>query len=225
MAMKHQQILQALLGTGITQEELAAALNTTQPTIARWLKHQEPKYQSMLAIIDLAKDRGLVSEDYDIQQPKIDAVAINEVPEVYLTGGLGGGGIVASETQSENGMSFAKDVIRDHWRLPSWIFSKLNVSYKNMAAFPVQGDSMEPTIENGDVIFIDTNHRIPSPPGIYALADEFGGVIVKRVEVVSKPSDEFITVRISSDNPRHSSRELTLSEIQIIGRYVGRFTF
>jgi hypothetical protein len=33
-----------------------------------------------------------------------------------------------------------------------------------------------------------------------------------------------ITVRISSDNPRHITRELTLDEIQIIGRYIGRFT-
>lgn len=83
---------------------------------------------------------------------------------------------------------------------------------------------MTPTIEDGDVIFVDTRHRVPSPPGIYALADEFGGVVVKRLEVTSRPGDEMIRVQISSDNPRHSTRELTLDEIQIVGRYIGRFT-
>jgi len=59
---------------------------------------------------------------------------------------------------------------------------------------------------------------------VYVLADQFGGVIVKRLEVISKPSDEDVLVRISSDNPKHTALELTLDEITIIGRYVGRFT-
>jgi len=83
---------------------------------------------------------------------------------------------------------------------------------------------MTPTIEDGDVVFIDTRHRVPSPPGVYALADEFGGVVVKRLEVTSSPGSETITVQISSDNPRHMTRVLNLDEIQIIGRYIGRFT-
>jgi hypothetical protein len=33
-----------------------------------------------------------------------------------------------------------------------------------------------------------------------------------------------VTVKIISDNPRHSERELTLDEINIVGRYIGRFT-
>jgi hypothetical protein len=33
-----------------------------------------------------------------------------------------------------------------------------------------------------------------------------------------------IKVQISSDNPRHTTRELNLDEIQIVGRYIGRFT-
>lgn len=83
---------------------------------------------------------------------------------------------------------------------------------------------MSPTIQDGDVVFVDTRHKVPSPPGIYVLADEFGGVVTKRLEVTSRPSDETVTVRISSDNPNHNDRELTLDEIHIIGRYIGRFT-
>lgn len=224
MDMLHDQILKALLDTGLTQDELATLLGTSQPQIARWLKNQEPKYQAMVAIIDLAKSKGLVSDDYEVSTAISSRRNSNEIPEILLTGGLGGGGLSTYENNAENGTSFSKEVIKDYWRLPTWIITKLNVNSNQIAAFPVRGDSMEPTIENGDVIFIDTRHKVPSPPGIYAIADEFGGIVVKRIEVISKPSDEFVMVRISSDNIKHKDRELTLSEIQIVGRYVGRFT-
>lgn len=148
----------------------------------------------------------------------------NDIPEIDLIAGLGGGGLAALEVSNSNGISFAKEAIRDHWRLPEWMLGRMGVKAPHVAAFPSRGDSMTPTIEDGDVIFIDTRHRVPSPPGIYALADEFGGVVVKRLEVTSRPGDETITIQISSDNPRHMTRVLTLDEIQIIGRYIGRFT-
>ena len=83
---------------------------------------------------------------------------------------------------------------------------------------------MSPTLLDGDVVFVDTRTRQPSPPGLFVLADEFGGVIVKRLEVSSSPGDEDIMVRVGSDNPHHMTKELRLDEISIVGRYVGRFT-
>lgn len=146
------------------------------------------------------------------------------VNEIDLVAGLGGGGLAAHEITSQNGVTFAKEVVRDYWRLPDWMLNRMNARAHHIAAFPSQGDSMTPTINDGDVVFVDTRHRVPSPPGVYALADEFGGVVVKRLEVTSRPGDDPITVRISSDNPLHRERELTLPEIHIIGRFIGRFT-
>lgn len=128
------------------------------------------------------------------------------------------------ENTTENGIVVSTEAIRDYWMIPIYMLNRFNAKPKNIKAFPTQGDSMSPTIDDGDVVFVDTRHRVPSPPGIYVLADEFGGVVTKRLEVTSRPSDEIVTVRISSDNPNHKDRELTLDEINIIGRYVGRFT-
>ncbi|AUX76376.1 S24 family peptidase [Sinorhizobium fredii] len=147
-----------------------------------------------------------------------------DIPEIDLVAGLGAGGFSALEQTSRNGITFAKEVVRDHWRLPEWMLARMGVKALHVAAFPAQGDSMSPTIADGDVVFIDTRHRVPSPDGIYALADEFGGVVVKRLEVTSRPGAETVTVKIISDNPRHSEREFTLDEIHIVGRYIGRFT-
>ncbi len=150
----------------------------------------------------------------------------NGIAEIDVTGGLGAGGltIVNSGVPGRAGMTFSAESVRDYWVFPAWLLARFDIRPDNATAFPVQGDSMEPTLRNGDVIFVDTRHRVPSPPGIYALSDEFGGVVVKRLEVISKPRDEEVIVRIMSDNPRHETRELPLSDIYIIGRYLGRFT-
>lgn len=150
---------------------------------------------------------------------------LDSVPEIDVTGGLGGGGFTVDAITAHGKMTFAAEVVRDHWRIPDWLFAKWNVKPAYVAAFPVQGDSMMPTLNDGDVVFFDTRHRVPSPPGLYAVVDEFGGVIVKRLEVVSRPADEVVMIAVMSDNQRHSTRTLAFDEIHIIGRYLGRFTF
>lgn len=153
-------------------------------------------------------------------------VPADTVPQLDVTAGLGGGGLiaVADGISDGNGMTFAAEVVSDWWRLPGGMLARLGVKSNHVAAFPSQGDSMWPTIADGDVVFVDTRHRVPSPPGIYALTDEFGGLIVKRLEVISKRSDDEIVVRVASDNPKHMTRDLPLSEIYIVGRYLGKFT-
>lgn len=154
-----------------------------------------------------------------------DGSSGEKIPEIDLVAGMGGGGLATTTVSERNGIAIASEMVRAQWELPPWVLQKMNVRAMNVACFPCQGDSMAPTISDGDVVFIDTRHRVPSPPGIYALADEFGGVVVKRVEVVSNPRDEQIKVRVSSDNPLYRDKELGLDEIAIIGRYICRVAF
>lgn len=151
-------------------------------------------------------------------------IPAGSIPEIDVVAGLGGGGLTARAESSHNGITFSADVIRDHWRLPEWILARWHVRPHHVAVLQSQGDSMYPTINDGDPIFVDTRHRVPSPPGVYALADEFGGVVVKRLEVVSRPGEDPIRVLVSPDNKNHQSRELTLDELATIGRYLGRLT-
>lgn len=147
------------------------------------------------------------------------------IAQIDVTGGLGAGGltIVSESVAAPNGMTFAAEHVRGFWLLPPEVLTSLFARAGDVAAFPVQGDSMEPTLREGDVVFVDTRHRRPSPPGVYALADEFGGLIVKRLEIVSSPRDEAILVNIISDNPRHAPRTLELDDLRIVGRVIRKF--
>ncbi|MCX5571457.1 LexA family transcriptional regulator [Kaistia nematophila] len=152
-------------------------------------------------------------------------IPAHSIAEIDVTAGLGAGGIaMISEATSPSGARFAAEVIKDFWVLPAWILARLGIKPEHAAAFPMQGDSMEPTLFAGEVGFIDLRHRIPSPPGIYAIADQFGGVMFKRLDVVSKPSDPDVMVSVISDNPRHEPKLLALEDLYVLGRYIGKFS-
>jgi len=149
----------------------------------------------------------------------------NSIAEIDVTAGLGAGGIaMISEASSPNGARFAAEVVKDFWVLPAWILARLGIRPEHAAAFPMQGDSMEPTLFAGEVGFIDLRHRVPSPPGIYAVADQFGGIMFKRLDVISKPSDPDVLVSVISDNPRHEPRVIGIDDLYVLGRYIGKFS-
>lgn len=144
--------------------------------------------------------------------------------QIDVTGGMGGGGltIVSDGVPGKHGMTFAAEHVRDYWRLPPALMTGMGLRPHDTIVLPVQGDSMLPTLNEGDFVFVDTRHRLPSPDGLYALTDEFGGIVVKRLEVLGRRDDE-VLVNVISDNDRHPARERMLSEVQIIGRVVRRF--
>jgi transcriptional regulator with XRE-family HTH domain len=206
-------------------KELSAALGKNHAYVQQYVKRGIPAelkhkdLQKLAELLDLEHEL-LGAEGGHPQAPGSSGT----IDEIDVTAGLGGGGLSIIENTTENGITFHREAVRDVWRLPEWMLSRFNAQPQHIKAFPSRGDSMLPTINDGDVVFVDTRHRVPSPPGIYCLADEFGGVVVKRLEVISRPQEDPVMVRVSSDNTRHRDRELTLDEIQIIGMYVGRFT-
>ncbi|KGU84850.1 S24 family peptidase [Pseudomonas mediterranea] len=93
---------------------------------------------------------------------------------------------------------------------------KLDVIYAN-------GHSMEPTINDGDVLLIDESKIEPKDGQVFALQTESKGTIVKRL--VKSDFDGWI---IRSDNPDKARygdetlRDGEINEVRIIGRVVWR---
>jgi phage repressor protein C with HTH and peptisase S24 domain len=145
--------------------------------------------------------------------------------QLDVTGGMGGGGFttVAEGVPGKHGMTFAAEFVSDYWRIPPAVLSALGLKAADITFIPVQGDSMQPTLFEGDVVVVDTRHRWPSPDGVYALVDAFGGIVVKRLSTDMKPDDPDAIVEITSDNPRHRPKEMRLDEIRIIGRVLRKF--
>jgi hypothetical protein len=111
----------------------------------------------------------------------------------------------------------------EHWTLPRGYVAAFSETPDTLAIVRVAGDSMEPDYQSGDRVLVDTAHRIPSPPGVYVLWDGFG-LVLKRLELIPG-MEEPRRVRIMSINSAYSTYELTLDEISINGRVVGKWTW
>lgn len=99
----------------------------------------------------------------------------------------------------------------------SWIQSRLHAQPENLRMVYIEGDGMEPTLCQGDMILIDVTKKKPSPPGVFVLFDGLG-LVAKRMEFL--PYSNPPAVRILSDNPQYHPYERPLSETDIVGRVV-----
>ncbi|PKP69531.1 MAG: transcriptional regulator [Alphaproteobacteria bacterium HGW-Alphaproteobacteria-4] len=118
-----------------------------------------------------------------------------------------GGGAIVTEDRDTPGRAY-------HFRR-SWIKGSLKASPSQLRIMHVAGDSMAPTLLDGDTVLVDMALRVPNPPGIFVLHDGMG-LVAKRLEHV--PMSDPPRVRIISDNPLYTPYEGTADEVNIIGR-------
>lgn len=102
----------------------------------------------------------------------------------------------------------------------SWLREVSSTGPTNLTVIRVQGDSMYPTLDDGDEILVDISQTEPRCDGVYVLRNA-DVLHVKRLSLT--PTRGQITVK--SDNPLYESwDECELDQIEIVGRvvWVGR---
>ncbi|MFB1032495.1 MAG: S24 family peptidase [Aliarcobacter cryaerophilus] len=88
---------------------------------------------------------------------------------------------------------------------------------KNIDAINVVGDSMEPTLNSNNIIFVDKTKNDISRDGIYAFTTNHG-LFVKRVQ---KRVDGLLD--IISDNKDYPVQILKKDELNILGKVISSF--
>jgi phage repressor protein C with HTH and peptisase S24 domain len=124
----------------------------------------------------------------------------------------------ASARPSMGGGAEAEDDVAPggaYWFRRSWIRKALGTAPSRLRLLQVEGDSMLPTLCDGDTVLVDLSRCSPSPAGIFVLHDG-AGLVAKRLEHV--PTSEPARLRIISDNPRYAPYECLASEVTIVGR-------
>ncbi|KNH02921.1 Peptidase [Qipengyuania citrea LAMA 915] len=129
-----------------------------------------------------------------------------EIPVLNVDASAGFGAIAESETAHTR---FGFD--------ERWLARLTRAKSASLSIIHVLGDSMEPTLSDGDEVLVDaSDHGSRLRDGIYVLrADD--ALVVKRVTL--KPGGRKIT--ISSDNSAYPSwDDVDRSEIQVVGRVI-----
>jgi phage repressor protein C with HTH and peptisase S24 domain len=187
-------------GTGIqSQSELAVALDVNRSAVSRAKSRDRVPEQwisRLCALFDLEPDwlrDGQSSLDRFV-----------EVPVVVARLGAGGGSHVVDAD------------VRGHMAFRSaWLHQKGQP--RDMVLMQVIGDSMEPSIREGDYVLIDQSKKEIYPGGIYALGLE-DTIMVKQLD---RRPDELVILSANSKYSPIILRGDELETVRIIGRVVG----
>lgn len=226
-----QRILTRLAELGMTQAELARKAGLTTAAINAWVRGNvsDLKADSLIAAASalrvrprwLASGNGpkeLSTESFNHLIVTLDEIENGNssgdyvmVPEYVLNTSPEGGYIVESENP---------DAITAVYRI-DWLRS-IGLNPQDARRFSIRGDSMEPTLFNGDRILVDISQNNPAriqDGAVYAI--RYGEhLIVRRLR--RKLNGHIILV---SDNPAYSDEEITASDsdyFAIIGRVLER---
>ncbi|HGY1009443.1 TPA: S24 family peptidase [Aeromonas salmonicida] len=126
------------------------------------------------------------------------------IPAYQVEASAGHGSQITDEPLAEP-MAFRTDWLRREGFDPA-----------KMAVIRAKGDSMEPTINDGDVILVRLTNGESPRDGLYVLRLD-GGLFVKRLQF------DLRGVRIISDNSLYQSLELSkaeMAEMDLVGRVV-----
>lgn len=109
--------------------------------------------------------------------------------------------------------------------LESWVLQKVgSTDYSRIKILTGCGQSMQPTIQDQDLVFVDTAQRFIDMPGIYVL-DVCGRLLLKRALILSTG-----TLVLKSDNSaefpdeEHIDLNTAGDSVNIAGRVKGWWT-
>ncbi|MCT7546851.1 S24 family peptidase [Aliarcobacter butzleri] len=124
-----------------------------------------------------------------------------------------------SVSVSAGGGAYESEDNFESLELPRYFVNMLggNENLKNIDAINVIGDSMEPTLNSDNIIFIDKTKNDISRDGIYAFTT-IHGLFVKRIQrrVDGK-------LDIISDNKDYPSQVLNKNDLEILGKVISSF--
>lgn len=115
-----------------------------------------------------------------------------------------------------NGLEVFSERDRMHFALSQeWIMRNLGRKPENLAIIEAVGHSMSPTIDDGDMMIIDTSVREARSEGVYVLSTD-SGLLVKRIQIGFDGS--FYVVSDNPSFPKETVRGADRSDIRVVAQ-------
>lgn len=211
-----KRIAEARLSLGLNQSELARLLGIKPQSVQQWEKGDSaPKLERLKAIADILKV-SLESLTGEKPMPVVREQFVEtgddivKVPRFSAEASMG----VGSEVHPDD------ELVLDFMPLSvSWLRQNVSCSsFRNLQLITGKGDSMVPTIEDGDILLVDTGIERVVSDAIYAL-NVGGELFVKRVQ---RNLDGGLI--IISDNKEYEKMFISKTDIDNV-RIIGRVVF
>ena len=187
---------------------LARAAGLSQGGMSRYKGGGEPTRPILVSIADaagvnlewLAAGRGSMLRSEEEQTGIGTEFALVPIYNVSISAGAGA---FPNKEHAIGNLAFTRHWLRTRGLQPS-----------HLVATNAKGDSMEPSINDGDMLLIDTNQRGLGQDDIYVIRRD-DALMVKRLQLGFDNN-----ALIISDNPRYKEQSIPTQDLDIIGRVV-----
>jgi len=198
-------ISETKIGGKVFDKDVANALNIPQATFATMKKRNSIPYEEILAFCALKK----ISVNWLFFDQTVDM--LKEQTEKFfrvryfadIRASAGGG----AEVFDENYETITIDEKIMH--------NMVGMGNTELEAIHVDGESMEPTLQDGSIVFVDRTQTNINKDGIF-IAATTAGLFIKRIRQRADGMIELI-----SDNKAYSPEVLAPDEVAIVGKVVG----
>ena len=193
---------------GVSLSQLSALVGRNSSYLQQFVRKGSPRKLEEVDRRTLARFLGVDESELGAPEEK-SFTAVGkvlrgdwvDVPRLAL-GASAGPGTTAAEEQPIGAFRFSSRWLRGEGFDPAML-----------SAIVVAGDSMEPTLRDGDEILVDRSPR-PLRDGIHVVRVD-DALLVKRIDT-GRPG----VMVLISDNPAYRSLELPPADVQVIGRVV-----
>ena len=198
----------------LQNDELARAFGVSESGFKKWLAgNAEPSLKNLIGIQDvtgfalqwIATGEGQMFHD-EAAAGALPADGFVYVPRYDVRVGAGAGQVIESENL-KGFLAFRED----------WVRSRLRRNPATLVVFEAFGDSMSPTIADGDIMLVDTSEDRVRGSAIYVVLAG-NEAIVKRIELQLDGS-----LLVKSDNEQYERRSLRgeqLADLRVLGKVV-----
>jgi phage repressor protein C with HTH and peptisase S24 domain len=194
------------VGKKVFDKDVATALNIPQATFATMKKRNSIPYEEILEFCALKKiSVNWLFFDQAVDMLKAETEKFFQVRYFSDIRASAGGG---AEVFDENYESIRLDEKIMH--------SMVGMGSTELEAIHVDGESMEPTLQDGSIIFIDRDQTNIDKNGIFIASTLTGGLFIKRIQ---KRADGMI--ELISDNSMYPPQAIHPEEVTIVGKVVG----
>jgi phage repressor protein C with HTH and peptisase S24 domain len=193
------------LSNKIFDKDVANELGIPQATFATMKKRNSVPYEEILEFCAIKK----ISANWLFFDQAVDML-IEETNKFFniryyadIRASAGGGAEVFDETYET--ITLDEKIMHN----------MVGLGNTELEAIHVDGESMEPTLQDGSIVFVDRTQSNINRDGIF-IASTTAGLFIKRIRQRADGMVELI-----SDNKNYAPEVLAPEEVQIVGKVVG----
>ena len=193
------------IGKKVFDKDVATALNIPQATFATMKKRNSIPYEEILEFCAIKKiSVNWLFFDQAVDMLKAETEKFFQVRYFADIRASAGGGAYGFDEDFET-ISIDEKIMHN----------MVGVGNTELEAIHVDGESMEPTLQDGSIVFLDRSQTNINKDGIF-IASTTTGLFIKRIRQRADGMVELI-----SDNKMYSPEVISPDEVSIVGKVVG----